>query len=121
MVQRWSFWTEHSFTAPGFSPRISLWNLPRLGRPRGVGKRFIVTPGNLSTVTSSNLLDCRSNFGKRVRLTGKTRPGIPVLGHPESGHVRSPTPRRLKRLHPPDSSGAEVGEPRNLFLRLEVG
>ena len=53
------------------------------------------------------LLDCRGNFGKRVRLTRKTRAGIPVLSHPDPGHFGHPTPRRWKRLHHPDSSGAE--------------
>ena len=38
--------------------------LPRLGK--GVGKR--------GAVTSGNLLDCSGNFGKRVRLSRKTRP-----------------------------------------------
>ena len=91
-----------------FSKSFPPWNLPRMGRSPGVGKRFIVTPGNL--------LDCRGNFGKRVRLTRKTRPGIPFLSHPVSGHGGHPTPRRWKRLL--RSSGG--GEPRNIFPRLGV-
>ena len=53
-VQRWSFWMEHlsSVTAPGFSPTT----FPPM------------------IVSHGNLLDCRGNFGKRVRLTWKTRP-----------------------------------------------
>ena len=87
------------------------WVLPRLGG--GVGNR--------SVVTSGNLLDCRGNFGKRVRLTRKTRPGAFSFVHPDPGH---PTPRRRKNFLPPPSSegvGGEVGEPRSLFLRLGVG
>ena len=38
-----------------------------VGRPPGVGKRFMDTP--------CNLLDCGGNVGKRARLTRKTRLG----------------------------------------------
>ena len=55
-----------------------------------VGKRRVVTSGDL--------LDCRGNFGKRVRLTRKTRPGALSFLYPDPGH---PTPRRWKRLRPP--------------------
>ena len=49
-------------------------------------------------VKSGNLLDCRGNFGKRVRLTRNTRPGASSKFIPDPGH---PTPRRWKRLRPP--------------------
>ena len=65
---------------------------------------FIGMVGGLrEEVTTAHLLD---NFGsavKRVRLTRKTCPGIPVHGNLDEG---LPTPKRWKRLHPPDSSGA---------------
>ena len=84
------------------SRNLPPWDLPRLGRSL-VGKRF--------TATLGNLLDCSGNFGKRVRLTWKTLPSISILSHLDSGPVGHPTPRRWKRLHLPDSSGAggEVG------------
>ena len=93
-----------------FPNRFFSWVLLTSGS--GVGKRY--------AVTSDILLDCKSNFGKQVWLTRKRRPGIPVHDVRDPGH---PTARRWKRLHPPDSSGAgrKVGEPRNLFPRLEVG
>ena len=47
-----------------FTKQCLRWVLPRLGR--GVGYRRVVISGNL--------LDCKGNFGKRVRLTRKTRP-----------------------------------------------
>ena len=46
---------------PFFTKRFSQWILPWFGRGSGIGKRSIVT--------SFDLLDCRGNFGKRVRLT----------------------------------------------------
>ena len=81
-----------------FSKQFHPLGLPRLGN--GVGKT--------GAVTSGNLLDCRGNFGKRVRLTRKTRPGASSMFIPDPGH---PTPRRW----------SEVGVPRNLFPRLGVG
>ena len=71
-------------------------------------------------VTSAHLIDARSSFGKRVRLTKKSRPSLLVHDFPAPGH---PTPRRWKRLRPPSSEGegSEVGVPRNLFPRLGVG
>ena len=79
-----TFFTKHF--PPGFY----------LGRAEGLVIRRVVTSGNL--------LDCRGNFGKRVRLTRKTRPGAFSLVHPDPGHS---TPRRWKRLCAPPSS-AEV-------------
>ena len=51
------------------------------------------------------------NFGKRVRLTRKTRPGVSLhsILDPDLGH---PTPRRWKRLRPPlppNSGGGREG------------
>ena len=93
----------------GFYQSISPWILPRSGKR--VGKRH--------AVTSDILLDCRSNFGKRVRLTRKTRPSILVHDR-DPGH---PTPRRWMRLLLPGSF--EPGEIRaNLaifFLVLVLG
>ena len=66
-----------------FTKRFHPWVLPRFGD--GVGKRY--------AVTSDFLMDCRSNFGKRVRLTRNTRAGIPVHDVLDPGH---PTPRRWK-------------------------
>ena len=93
-----------------FTKQFSPWILLRLGR--GVGKRRVVTSGDL--------LDCRGNLGKRVRLTRKTRPGASSHVIPDPGHS---TPRRWKRLRSPSSEGVggEVGVPRNLFPRLGVG
>ena len=93
-----------------FSNRLPSWSLPRVGS--GVGKRHFVT--------TDHLLDAGGNSGKRVRLTRKTRPGATSHIIPDPGHS---TPRRWKRLRPPSSEGvgSEVGEPRNLFLRLGVG
>ena len=62
--------------------------LPRLGR--GVGKSKVVT--------SSDLLDCRGIFGKRVRLTRKTRPGASSHVIPDPGAFNF---ERWKRLRPP--------------------
>ena len=98
-----------------FTRSFSPWVLSRFGRGSGSGK--------WSMVVCCNLLDCRGNFGKRVRLTRKRHPGIPALSYPDPGLVGHPTPRRWKRLHPRDSSGVgrEVGEPRNIFLGLGLG
>ena len=93
-----------------FSMRFSPWSLPRVGN--GGGNRQSITPGHL--------LGESGQVGKWVRLTRKTRPG-------GSSHIipdpRHPTPRRWKRLRPPSSElvGGEVGVPRNLFPRIEVG
>ena len=66
-----------------FTTRFPPWSLLRVGNGGGV------------------LLVCHSdpdgNFGKRVRLTKKTRPGIFSHDNPDPGH---PTPRRWKRLRP---------------------
>ena len=51
-----------------FTKHFHPWVVPRLGK--GVGKR--------GSVTCGNLLDCRSNFGKRVWFTRKTRPGVNI-------------------------------------------
>ena len=101
-----------------FTKQFLPWVLPKLGR--GVGET--------RAVTSGDLLDCGGNFGKRVRLTRKTRPGAPSTVIPDPGH---PTPRRWKRLRSPSSDGvgwvggeeggSEVGAPRSLFPRLGVG
>ena len=64
-----------------FHPRV----LPRLGK--GIGKR--------RAVTSGNPLDCRSDIGKRVRLTRKTRSVASSGTILDPGHS---TPRRWKRL-----------------------
>ena len=84
-----AFWMERSSSAsaPWFLPSVFPSVLPLF--VRGVGKRY--------AVTSDFLMGCRSNFGKRVRLTWKTRPGIPLHGVPVPGH---PKPRRWKRLLP---------------------
>ena len=62
-------------------------------------------------------MDGGGNASKRVGLTTKTCLGIPVHGYPDPG---PPTPKRWKRLLPPDSSGAveKVGVPRIFFLAL---
>ena len=93
-----------------FTMRFHPWSLPRVGY--GGGKRWYVTIGHVS--------DDRSNVVKRVPLTRKTRPGASSHVIPDPGHS---TPRRWKRLRPSSSEGegSEVGEPRNLFLRLGVG
>ena len=70
------------------------WVLPGFGK--GIGKRC--------AVTSDSLLDCRSNFGKRVPLTRKSRPGIPVYAD-------------CFPLGPQDP-GEEEGVPRYLSPRL---
>ena len=73
--------------------------------------------GKRDRVITSHLLDDGGNVPKRVWLTTKTCPGTPVHFQPDR---RLPTPKRRKRLHPPDSSGAggEVGVPRRLSSRL---
>ena len=71
-----------------FTKRFPPWSLPRVGS--GVGKRHVISPGHL--------LDAGGNWGKRVRLTRKTRPGATSDFIPDPGH---PTPRRCKRLRPP--------------------
>ena len=93
-----------------FTMRFLPWSLPRVGN--GGGKRQVITPG-LPSETGGNM-------GKRVRLTGKTRPGASSHVVPDPRH---PTLRRWKRLRLPSSEGVggEVGEPRNLFPRLGVG
>ena len=68
--------------------------------------------GNRRVVTSGNLLDCRSNFGKRVPLTRKTLPGACSFVNPDPGHS---TLRRWRRLLPPGSS--RLGE-EGVFLAL---
>ena len=90
-----------------FCQTISPWVLPRLGG--GVGNRRVVTSGNL--------LDCRGNSGKRVRLTRETRPGAFSLVHPDPGHS---TPRRWKRLRllPPKEWGEEWASLAIFFLAL---
>ena len=63
-------------------------------------------------------IDCRGNFGKRVRLTRKTRPGAFSFVHPDPGH---PTPRRRKSfLHPlpPKEWGARWASLAVFFLAL---
>ena len=57
---------------------------------------------------------------KRIRLSSKTRPGLPVHSRSDP---RLLTPKQWKRVLPPDSSGdgGEVGVPRNFFPRLVVG
>ena len=71
-----------------------------------VGKRDVVATAHFS--------DDGGNTVKRVRLARKTCPRISVHDRPDPG---LPTPKRWKRLAPPDSSGAgrEVGVPRHLF------
>ena len=94
-----------------FTNRFPPWIFPRFGD--GAGKRY--------AVTSDFLPDCRSNFGKRGRLTRKTRASIPVHEIPDPGH---PTPRRWKRLLPPESSiprGGGGGRVSQSFPRLGVG
>ena len=94
-----------------FSPCVHTpWSLPRIGN--GGGKRQFLTPGLHS--------DTGGNFGKRVRLTRKTRPGVSFHSIPDLVH---PTPRRWKTLRPPSSEGVgdEAGEPRNLVPWLGVG
>ena len=93
-----------------FYQAIHPWILPRLDR--GVGKR--------SVVTSGDLLDCGGNFGELAPLTRKTRPGASSNFIPDPGHS---TPRRWKRLRllSSEGEGGEVGVPRNLFPRLGVG
>ena len=71
-----------------FTMRFLPWSLPRICH--GGGKRQFFTPGLHS--------DTGGNFGKRVRLTRKTRPGVSSMINPDPGH---PTPRRWKRLRPP--------------------
>ena len=99
-----------SVTAPQFLPIVSPWVFPRFGD--GAGKRY--------AVTSDFLLDCRGHFGRRGRLTRKTRASIPVHKIPDPGH---PTPRRWKRLLSPGSSGPRGGGGRasQPFPRLGVG
>ena len=95
----WSIWMAHrsSDTAPLFQPCVfPPWHLPRAGN--GCGKRQFVTPGHL--------LDERSDVGKRVRLTRKTRPGVSSHYIPDPGH---PTPKRWKRLRPSPSSEGDGG------------
>ena len=77
--------------------------------------------GDRSVVTSGNLLDCRGNFGKRVRLTMETRPGASSDVIPDPGAFNRR--RDGKRLRPSSSEGegGEVGVPRNHFPRLGVG
>ena len=53
---------------------------------------------NGSFVTPGHPFDAGGDVGKRVRLTGKTRPGVSSHSNPDPGH---PTPRRWKRLRPP--------------------
>ena len=65
--------------------QFPLWVLPRLSG--GIGNRRVVTSGNL--------LDCGGNFGKRVPLTRKIRPGACSFVNPDPGHS---TPRRWRRL-----------------------
>ena len=77
-----------------FTKQFPPWFLPWLGK--SVGKR--------GAVTSGNHLDCRGNFGKRVRLTRKTRPGASSMFIPDPGH---PTLKRWKRLRLPSSEGVE--------------
>ena len=93
-----------------FLPRVFPHGLPRVGN--GGGERWYVTLGHVP--------DDRSNVGKRVRLTRKTRPGASSHVIPDPGH---PTLRRWKRLRSPssDGEGSEVGGPRNLFPRHGVG
>ena len=85
-----------------FTKSFPPWVLPRFGWGSWVGKRSIVT--------FYNILDCRGNLGKRVRLTWKTHPGIPG----DDG-------KYCFLLTPQEQGGGEVGEPRNLFPRLGDG
>ena len=98
------------FEAPvlyhGFYQSISPWVLPRLGE--GIGKR--------RAVTSGNPLDCRSNFGKRVGSTRKTRPVASSGIILDPGH---PTPRRGKDCAPlPPEWGARWASLAFFFLAL---
>ena len=111
--QQRSFWMV--LWTSGSVPRFLPDNFPLgfyLGRVGVLVKR--------RAVTSGNPVDCLSNFGKRVRLTKKTRPDASSHVIPDPRHS---TPRRWKRLRPPSSEGegGEVGVPRNLFPRLGVG
>ena len=78
-----------------FTMRFLPWSLPRVGN--GGGTRWYVTLGHLP--------DDRSNVGKRVRLTRKTRPDVLALHNPDPEH---PTPRRWKRLRPLPSKERRV-------------
>ena len=65
--------------------------------------RFGEWAGKRDCVASSRLLDDGGNVTERVGLTRKTCPGTPVHFRPDPA---LPTPKRWKRLHPPDASGA---------------
>ena len=84
------------YCAAVFTKQLPPRVLPRLGG--GVGRSKVVT--------SSDLLDCRGNFEKRVRLTRKTRPGasshvIPDAGHSTHEHACS----YRHQYHRPDPGG----------------
>ena len=74
--------------------RFLPWSLPRVGN--GGGKRQVGTPGHLS--------DPGGKFGRRVRLTRKTRPGA---CHSRS---RASNVEEMEKIAPPSSEG-EGGEP----------
>ena len=101
---------NHCYCTAIFTTRFPPWSLARVGN--GSGKRQFGPPGHLT--------DPGGNLGKRVLLTRKTRPSESSRVIPDPGH---PTPRRWKRLRTSSSvgEGGEVGEPRNLFLDLELG
>ena len=99
----------------GFYQIISPLVLPWLGK--GIGKRRAVTCGNP--------LDCRINFGKRVRLTRKTPPVASPVIIRDPGHQKI-APSFLRGSGGGEEGGrggerGEVGEIRNMFPRLGVG
>ena len=88
--------------------RFPPWSLPRVGK--GGGKRQFITPGHP--------LDAGGNVCKRVRLTRKIRPGVSSHSLPDPGH---PTPRRWKRLRPPEGVGVRWACLAIFFLDLGLG
>ena len=62
-----------------------------LGYPEGSAAELLGGSLKLkrSAVTSVNLLDCRGNYGKRVLLTRKTRPGASSHVNPDPGHFHA--------------------------------
>ena len=93
-----------------FSPwRFSPWSLPRTGH--GGGKRQFFSPGLHS--------DTSGNFGKKVRLTRKTRPDVSLhrIPDPDLGH---PTPEEMEKIARPFLR-RKWASLTIFFPRLEVG